>query len=78
MGRKDFLWINLNKKQRTFPSLYDFVPLTYVLKHEYEIFMNNKMKRNFWIIKPVDAARGEGIRVISKSEQIKQSSSNLR
>lgn len=77
VGRKDLLWMNLNRKSKHFPQLYDFIPLTFVLKFEYEAFTNFKMKRNYWILKPVDAARGEGIRVVSKTEQIKQSSSRI-
>lgn len=75
VGRKDLLWMNLNRKSKQFPQLYDFIPLTFVLKFEYEAFTNFKMKRNYWIVKPVDAARGEGIRVVSKTEPVKQSAS---
>ena len=67
--------MNLSRKQRVHPKQYDFVPLTYVLKTEYELFVQNKSKRNYWILKPVDAARGEGIKVVSKHDQIKQNSS---
>ena len=75
MGRKDCLWINLNRKQKTFPELYDFVPLTFLLRNSFDSFLKHKAKRDFWILKPVDAARGEGIRVISKNEAVKENPS---
>jgi Tubulin-tyrosine ligase family len=69
--------MNLSRKQKQFPKQYDFVPLTFCLKYDYELFQNFKMKRPYWIIKPVDAARGEGIRVIPRTETIKQSPSKF-
>ena len=69
--------MNLNRKVKKYPKIYDFVPMTFVLKTDYEAFLNMKMKRNYWILKPVDAARGEGISVVSKQTTIKQNSSSL-
>ena len=48
------------------------MPLTYCLKTEYEDYLLNKHHSDFWIVKPVDAARGEGIYVVSCKEEVKQ------
>lgn len=48
------------------------MPLTYCLKNEYEDFLLNRHISDYWIIKPVDAARGEGIFVVGKKEEVKQ------
>ena len=72
VGRKDFLWQNVQNKRQKFPHLLSFMPLTYCLKYEYEDFLVNRHISDYWIIKPVDAARGEGIFVIGSSEEVKQ------
>ena len=38
LGRKDFLWRNLSKLKRKFPTDYDFVPNTYLLAYDYDRF----------------------------------------
>lgn len=73
MGRKDFLWQNVQRKRLRFPQFLDFMPLTYCLKNDYEQFLANKHVSDYWIIKPVDAARGEGIYVARSTDEIKQS-----
>ena len=77
MGRKDCLWVNLNRKQKTFPELFDFLPLTFLLRNSYDAFLKHRHSRDFWILKPVDAARGEGIRVLAKTEPVKQNPSSF-
>ena len=72
MGRKDFLWQNVQKKRLKFPHLLNYMPLTYCLKNEYEQFLLNKHQSDYWIIKPVDAARGEGISVVTNTDEVKQ------
>jgi len=47
------------------------LPKTYCLKYDYDAFMLNKKKCPFWIVKPVDSARGLGISVISCDDKIK-------
>lgn len=71
LGRKDFLWQNVQRKRQKFPHLLDFMPLTYCLKSEYEAFLANRHTSQYWIIKPVDAARGEGIFVVGSTEEVK-------
>lgn len=60
----------MSRLTRKYPEEYSFLPLTYCFKHDYDDFIANKHKEPYWIIKPVDAARGEGIRVISSQEKI--------
>lgn len=72
MGRKDFLWQNVQRKRLRFPDYLDFMPLTYCLKNDYEQFLANKHVSDYWIIKPVDAARGEGIYLAKSTDEIKQ------
>jgi len=74
IGRKDKLWKNLNKAQiKHSKKEYDFIPLTYCLPSEWKTFKRywdetgNKQK---WIIKPPASARGIGIKVIHKINQI--------
>lgn len=74
IGRKDKLWKNLNKAQiKHSKKEYDFIPLTYCLPSEWKTFKRywdetgNKQK---WIIKPPASARGIGIKVIHKMNQI--------
>ena len=38
IGRKDFMWRGLNKKRRTFPQAYNFVPMTYLLPGDFDRF----------------------------------------
>lgn len=69
IGRKDNLWMNLSKRQRSMPDIYNFLPKTFCLKIDYETWVKNKDTSQYWILKPVDAARGEGIRLISQNER---------
>lgn len=48
------------------------MPLTFCLKNEYEEFLKHKESSEYWIIKPVDAARGEGIFVVTNKEEVQQ------
>lgn len=54
-----------------FPEEFNFLPKTYLLRTDYDEFLKDKKKYKYWIIKPVDSARGKGIRVISSDEKIK-------
>ena len=50
----------------------DMVPMTYVLPGDYTIFVE-EFKRNphtTWIMKPTNAAQGQGIFLINKLKQI--------
>ncbi|EGR30069.1 tubulin-tyrosine ligase family protein, putative [Ichthyophthirius multifiliis] len=64
LGRKDLLWMRQSKMKRQFPKEYNFLPTTYLLKCEWEAFVNkiNKKKnKQIWIWKPVASACGRGI-----------------
>jgi hypothetical protein len=69
VGRKDNLWLNLQGKGKIMPEFYNFLPKTYCLKNEYDAWIKDKDSVPYWILKPVDSARGEGIRLITKDER---------
>lgn len=74
IGRKDKLWKNLNKAQIKYSKKeYDFVPLTFCLPSEWKTFKrywDETGHKQKWIIKPPASARGIGIKVIHKINQI--------
>ena len=56
----------------------DMVPMTYVLPGDYTIFVE-EFKRNphtTWIMKPTNAAQGQGIFLINKLKQINKWANN--
>lgn len=56
----------------------DMVPMTYVLPGDYTIFVE-EFKRNphtTWIMKPTNAAQGQGIFLINKLKQIQKWANN--
>ncbi|XP_076094251.1 uncharacterized protein LOC143064924 isoform X1 [Mytilus galloprovincialis] len=74
IGRKDKLWRNLSKMQLHFGKKeFGFFPQTYCLPYDNKLLKRawedggNKQK---WIIKPPASARGIGIKVIHKWNQI--------
>ncbi|KAJ8314062.1 hypothetical protein KUTeg_008623 [Tegillarca granosa] len=74
IGRKDKLWRNLSKMQVHFGKKeFSFFPQTFVLPTDLKLLKRawedggNKQK---WIIKPPASARGIGIKVIHKWNQI--------
>ncbi|CAF0928414.1 unnamed protein product [Brachionus calyciflorus] len=72
IGRKDRLCRNLYHAQAIFGKQeYNFVPITYVLPQDYNLLKQEIETKNCkWIIKPPASARGQGIRVVNKIEQI--------
>ncbi|UJR26634.1 hypothetical protein I4U23_007952 [Adineta vaga] len=76
IGRKDRLWRNLSHMQAVHSRRdFDFVPQTFVLPADFLLFKRvfeetADSKESKWIIKPPASARGQGIRVISKMEQV--------
>ncbi|KAL5263493.1 hypothetical protein ACHWQZ_G008763 [Mnemiopsis leidyi] len=74
IGRKDKLWKNLNKAQiKHSKKEYDFIPLTYCLPSEWKTFKrywDESGHKQKWIIKPPASARGIGIKVVHKLNQI--------
>jgi tubulin polyglutamylase TTLL4 len=75
IGRKDRLWRNLSRLQsRVGRKNLDFVPLTFVLPHDLRLLKREwetkDGSRQKWILKPPAAARGIGVRVIHRWNQI--------
>lgn len=74
LGRKDYMWKNLNKQRRSFPEAYNFVPMTYLFPNDYdrfEMLRENADKGMLWILKPTNAACGRGIKMVGKDTKIK-------
>ncbi|VVC41200.1 Hypothetical protein CINCED_3A015863 [Cinara cedri] len=75
IGRKDRLWINLHRLMLKYgKNQFGFIPTSYILPQEATLLRkvwdecgNDGDK---WIVKPPASARGTGIRVISKWNQI--------
>jgi len=61
-----------------FPEQFNFLPKTYLLRTDYDEFLKDKKKYKYWIIKPVDSARGKGIRVVSSDEKIRYDKGQFR
>ena len=75
LGRKDYLWRNLSRMRRQFPLDYNFTPNTYILNSDWERFLQAKEdadSKQVWILKPVNAACGRGIKLVNKKSKIKK------
>jgi len=75
IGRKDRLWKNVHRFMTKFGrEEFGFVPRTYVLPQETKqlkaAWEANGTKGSPWIVKPPAAARGTGIRVVNKWNQV--------
>ena len=77
LSRKDNLYRNFFNMKTKFPNDYQYMPETYVLPKDYDIFMNEKLKNfnlndktNLWLLKPVASSRGRGIRLMTDIENI--------
>lgn len=73
LGRKDALWALLSSQMRQFGAEYDFIAKTYILprdrklmKHDFE----ELGKHAVFIIKPPNAACGNGIKIVTKYEEV--------
>ena len=75
LSRKDNLYTNYKKMQKKFPNDFKYMPETYILPKDREIF-NSKIenyqlnKNNIWLIKPVASSRGRGIRILTNMNDI--------
>ncbi|XP_050532720.1 tubulin monoglutamylase TTLL4-like isoform X2 [Daktulosphaira vitifoliae] len=73
IGRKDKLWKNLQRLMLQFSKdEFNFIPTSYILPQETKLLRQvwEKNDEDKWIVKPPASARGTGIRVISKWNQI--------
>ena len=70
LSRKDNLYNNYIKMQKNFPNDFNYMPETYILPRDKEIFYSKMEdytidKDNMWLIKPVASSRGRGIRLMT-------------
>ena len=77
LSRKDNLYNNYYNMKLKFPDDYNYMPETYVLPRDYEIFVNEKLKdfdlndeTRLWLLKPCASSRGRGIRLLTDKENI--------
>ncbi len=75
LSRKDNLYNNYKKLQIKFPNDFKYMPETFVLPKDKEIFtlqvQNYELnKNNIWLLKPVASSRGRGIRILTNFNDI--------
>jgi len=73
LGRKDYLWRNLQRYIQKYPKDYDITPATYLLPEEYDRFMDERELENenlLYILKPAASSCGRGIRIIGKRTKV--------
>lgn len=71
LGRKDYLWKNVNTMRRKFLKDFEICPKTYVLPEEYEILAARMTeKHKLWIVKPAAASCGRGIKVVKNVPEV--------
>ncbi len=77
LSRKDNLYNNYCNMKDKFPDEYKYMPETYVLPRDYDIFVNEKLqdfdlndKTNLWLLKPCASSRGRGIRLLTDVDNI--------
>ena len=74
IGLKDNMYKHYKVYKRLFPKLYNFVPDTYILPADSEIFENiyKKNKKSLWIVKPVNMSRGRGVHLLKDESELKE------
>jgi len=77
LSRKDNLYNNYYNMKVKFPDEYKYMPETYVLPRDRDIFVNEKSKdfdvnnkEKLWLLKPCASSRGRGIRLLTDVENI--------
>ena len=77
LSRKDNLYNNFMNMKNKFPNDFKYMPETYIMPRDYDIFINEKLKNfnlndktNLWLLKPVASSRGRGIRLLTDLENI--------
>ncbi|XP_031617116.1 tubulin polyglutamylase TTLL4-like isoform X2 [Contarinia nasturtii] len=75
IGRKDKIWRNLQSQMlRNGRKEFNFMPLTYILPQDIKklkrLWQKFDQRNTKWIIKPPASARGTGIKVVSRWNQI--------
>lgn len=70
IGRKDKLWMHLLEMSRRFPE-FDIMPYTYVLPKDHDQLASYlDVTGKHVIVKPPASARGRGITIVNKIEEI--------
>ncbi len=62
------------KKEGVDPAVLDFVPITYMLPQDYNLFVEEfrKQPNTTWIMKPTSRSQGKGIFLFTKLSQVKK------
>lgn len=74
LGRKDWMWKNLNKQRRAHAEAYNFVPNTYIFPADFDRFelaRETADKHKLWIMKPTNQACGRGIKMVTRDTKVK-------
>ena len=69
IGRKDYMWRNVQRMRRLYGKAFDICPTTYIMPEDFKRWCIDREVNNFknmYIMKPVAASCGKGIRVIGK------------
>ena len=79
MTRKDRMWVHYKKAREKFGKMFDFVPETFVLPLEFEIFKKTHAIHPewVWICKPNSLSRGRGIFLFRDINHLKVESDHL-
>ena len=76
LSKKDNLYRNYYKLHTKFPNDYAYMPESYILPKDLEIFTEKikdfdiNDKKNLWLIKPFASSRGRGIRLLTDKEAL--------
>ena len=73
IGRKDYMWRNVQRMRRLHGKAFDIAPATYIFPEDYKRWMIDREASNFknmYIMKPNAASCGKGIRVIGKKQTV--------
>ena len=73
LGRKDNLFKHYKHFKRLFPEFYNYMPVTYILPKDSEIFEHEfKKSKKIWIAKPVNMSRRRFIKLIYNNHSYKK------
>jgi len=71
IGRKDRLWRTISRFIAKFGhGEYGFIPTTYILPRDRRLLKDNWAHNETFILKPVASARGIGIKILNKFDQV--------
>ena len=72
LGRKDLLWRNIYRLQIKHPSELTISPMSYLLSEDFEAFESERQQQPdaLWILKPVAASCGRGIKIVTSHARV--------